>query len=240
MRALFSMLSVLTLILAAVIGPTGANAAESVLVFGGSGQLGSEVAKAVAAKGHTVTVFVRPTSKLDLLQGVKFEKIEGDVMKAADVAATLNKGKFTVVVDALANDRGGPPDFYETSEKNIAKAVKAAGVKQLILHSSVGANDSRAVYPKERLAEMVAVLDSKALGEKAAMASGVTYTIIRNASLGDPPAGGEKAKLYDDQTKFGAVSRNGLGRLTADCVANPACNNKIYHAVDDTMPVRTR
>ena len=216
-----------------------AQAAESVLVFGGSGQLGSEVVKAVAAKGDKVTVFVRPTSKLDLREGVKVDRIDGDVMKEADVAAAFKKGKFTVVVDALANDRGGPANFYEMSEVHISKAVKSAGVKQLILHSSVGAGDSRSIYPQDRLADMVAVLDSKGLGEKAAVGSGVNYTIIRNAALREAP-GPEQAKIYEDHTKFGAVSRKGLGRLTAECVGNPACNNKIYHAVDDTIPLRAR
>ena len=234
MRALISLLSVLVVSFA-----TPVKAAESVLVFGGSGQLGSEVVKAVLAKGHTVTIFVRPTSKLELLEGAKIEAIKGDVMNETDVAAAFKKGKFTVVVDALANDRGGPPDFYEVSEKHISKAVKAAGVKQLILHSSVGAGDSRAIYPKERLGEMVAVLDSKQRGEEAAVASGVSYTIIRNAALRDAP-GAEQAKLYDDHTKFDAVSRKGLGRLTAECVGVPACFNKIYHGVDDSMPMRPR
>ena len=85
---------------------------------------------------------------------------------------------------------------------------------------------------------MAPVLDSKGDGEKHLIASGVPYTIIRNAILRNAkPGEADNAKLYEDQTKFGMVTRTELARLTADCVGNKACFNKIYHAVDESMGV---
>ncbi len=220
---------------------------ETVLVFGGSGQLGAEIVRALVAKGHTVSIFVRPSSKLDRLQGVTFGQVQGDVLVEADVAKALKSAKFTVVVDALARGRsqgGGRSmesmrsdgEFYEVSERYISKAAKAAGVSQIILHSSVGAGDSRKAYPASRLAAMAAVLDAKSAGEKHVMDSGVPYTIIRNAILRNAkPGDADNAKLSEDQTKFGMVTRTELARLTAECIGNKACTNKIYHAIDEAM-----
>jgi uncharacterized protein YbjT (DUF2867 family) len=239
-------LAICTLALGALAAPAFAKP-ENVLVFGGSGQLGAEIVRALVAQGHKVSIFVRPSSKLDRLQGVAFGQVQGDVLVEADVVKALKSGKFSVVVDALARGRsqgGGrsmesmrsDTEFYEISERYISKAAKAAGVRQIILHSSVGAGDSRPAYPASRLAAMAPVLDAKAAGEKHVMDSGVTYTIIRNAILRNAkPGDADYAKLVEDKTKFGMVTRTELARLTADCIGNKACANKIYTAVDETM-----
>jgi uncharacterized protein YbjT (DUF2867 family) len=225
----------LVLATAAAAGP--AAAAEHVLVFGGSGRLGSEVVKALAAAGHQVTVFARPTSKLDRVADAGVAVVEGDVMNEADVEAAFKSSRFTAAVDALAR---GDADvaFYETSMRHIAKWAAATGVKQVILHGSVGAGDSRAIYPQSRWEVMKPTLMAKDAAEKTLMTSGVPYTIIRNAVLRDlAPGAVDAAALTDDQSKFGAVTRTGLARLTAECLGNAACANKIFHAIDPGVAV---
>jgi uncharacterized protein YbjT (DUF2867 family) len=227
---------ILALAFAIIVGAP-ARAAESVLIFGGSGQLGAEIAKVLAARGDRVSVFVRKSSNLDRLKGLAVARIEGDVTNEDDVAAALKSAKFTVVVDALGRS-GGAISIYEVSERHIAKWAKATGVRQVILHGSVGAGSSRKIYPKSRLAAMTPTLDAKEAGEKHLIASGVTYTIIRNAILRDPaPGAADCARLYEDDTKYGIVTRPALARLTAECIGNPACANKIFHAVDETIPI---
>ncbi|MDX2142961.1 MAG: NAD(P)H-binding protein [Rhodospirillaceae bacterium] len=209
-----------------------------ILVFGASGQLGSEIVKSLVGAGHDVSVFVRAGSKAERLAGLKVTTVTGDVLKDDDVAAALKAVKYATVIDALARGEAGP-EFYITSQKHIAAWAKATGVKHVILHSSVGAGASRAIYPAAMLPRMGATLDAKEAGEKALMASGVAYTIIRNAVLmphGTPATG--KAKLYDDEAKYGSVTRADLAVLTLSCIDNPGCANKIYHAVDESLPVR--
>ena len=93
--------------------------------------------------------------------------------------------------------------------------------------------ESRTIYPESRWPSMQEVLTAKDAAERLLVASGVPYTIIRNAVLrNDAPGVREKAELTTDQKRFGAVTRSGLGRLTAECALNPACTNRIFHAVD--------
>jgi hypothetical protein len=64
----------------------------------------------------------------------------------------------------------------------------------------------------------------------------VTYTIIRNVTLRDLPAAApDETRLFEDQKKFGVVSRRGLARLMRQCASDRACANKIYHTVDESM-----
>jgi uncharacterized protein YbjT (DUF2867 family) len=224
-------------VLAACATAAETQAKETVMVFGGSGQLGSEIVRAVAARGDAVTVFVRPSSDLKRVEGVQVKTLTGDVLNAEDVMAAMKAARPTVVVDALARGKADA-SFYDVSERNISTAAKAAGVKQIILHSSVGAGSSRKIYPKSRLAAMTPVLDAKTAGEDHVIASGVAYTIIRNGILRDPqPGTADGAKLYEDDTKYGVVTRPQLARLTAECIGNKSCFGKVYHAVDEGLPI---
>ena len=206
-----------------------------ILVFGGSGQLGAEIAKELAGDGHYVHVFVRPSSDRRRLAGQPIEWAVGDVLVEEDVKRALQAQRYAIVINALGRSESGV-EFYATSGRWIAKWAKATGVKQVVLHSSVGVGQSAAAYPAGRLAAMQALFVAKESAERDLIDSGVTYTIIRNAVLRDPPAGTRSnAKLYEDQTKFGAVSRRGLAQLTAECIDNDACANRIFHAVDEGM-----
>jgi nucleoside-diphosphate-sugar epimerase len=50
-----------------------------VLVTGANGFTGSHTARLLAEKGHEVRALVRPSSKTDLLEGVSFERFDGDL-----------------------------------------------------------------------------------------------------------------------------------------------------------------
>ena len=218
----------------AQVGPTHA----SVLVFGGSGRLGSDIVRDLLDGGYRVTVFLRKTSDRSRLTGLDVAVIEGNALEEADVKRALETGHFQVVVNALGRSEQDV-SFYETSGKLIARWSAATKVAQVILHSSVGVGESRGVYPSDRVGAMSPLMQSKGSAEQALIDSGVSYTIIRNAILRDlPPGTVDHASLTEDQHAFGPVSREGLARLTRECVDNPACSRRIFHAVDGTMVVR--
>ncbi|MBU3672416.1 MAG: NAD-dependent epimerase/dehydratase family protein [Sinobacteraceae bacterium] len=210
----------------------------SVLVFGGSGQLGSLVVRAALAEGHKVSVFARETSNMQRLEGLPVTVIRGDVREAADVDRALKSQSFDVVVDALGRSESGV-EFYEQAAGHITRAAAATRVKHLIHHGSVGAGESRAAYPANLLPERNALLLSKGAAEKLVRDSGVPYTIIRNAVLRPLPAGqADRAELFEDPLAFGAVSREGVARLTVQCFRDPRCRNRTFHAIDAGLAYR--
>ena len=233
LRALGAALALITLPGAALADPADGD----ILVFGGTGQLGSDIVKELVEAGHAVTVFARPTSDRARLEGLDVSYVIGDATVEADVEAAFEAAKFRVVIDALAR-RGAPVSFYEATGELLAKWAAATGVEQAILHGSVGAGESQPAYPQERWPRMKATMAAKTAQENALIDSGVPYTIIRNAQLprhGTPATG--KAQLFEDQMKYGKVTRADLAKLTLQCVDNPECLNKIYHAVDESLSV---
>ena len=216
-------------------GSTKASADESasVLVFGGTGRLGSEVVKALLEAGHAVTVFARPSSSRQRLEGLPVQAVLGDVLDAEQVTRGVAEAAPDVVVDALG--RGDAPvSFYADSARNIAQAATAAGVKQLILHGSVGAGESAAVYESGRYGRMRKLFEAKTAGENAVKDSGTPYTIIRHLRLlshGTGPS--EGIELVADETVRGTVTRVDLGKLTVQCVLKERCFNQILHARSD-------
>lgn len=215
---------------------TKAQANEGVLVFGGTGQLGIEIVMDLVDAGEDVTVFVRPTSDRSKLKPMGVSFVTGDVLNEADVEAALKSGPFRVVIDALARDGDVAPEFYIDSMDYIANWSRETGVKQVVLHGSVGAGLSRPVYPEDRWDRMGATITAKDYGERHLIESGAPYTIIRNLVLlpADVKESGA-AMITTNQLKRGAVTRDGLARLTMECLDNEACINEIYHAVDEEV-----
>lgn len=226
----------LTLLAALTAWTLPASANEGVLVFGGTGQLGAEVVKDLVAAAEDVTVVVRATSNRSALEPLGVSFVVADVLDKAEVSAAFQSGPYRVVVDALARDGDTAPDFYIDSMDYMAAAAAETGVKQFILHGSVGAGLSRPVYPQERWEVMGPTIQAKDFGERYLMESGVPYTIIRNLVLLplEVTESGEAA-ITTDQTKRGVVTRDGLARLTVECLDNEMCINEIFHAYDDAI-----
>lgn len=210
---------------------------NQVLVFGGTGQLGSAVVRELVAAGYPVTVFARPASDRTRLDGVKVSYLTGDILDAAQVRAAFDGRDFRTVVDATA--RGTADDeFYPTAMANIIAGAKTGGVRQIILHGSVGAGDNIERFPQANFGRMRSTLAAKGRAERLLIDSGIAYTIIRNGILlpADlPPT--RTARLSTDQGLMRKVRRADLGLLTVLCVGNPDYMNGIWHAIDDSLDV---
>ena len=143
----------------------GPNKSRTVLVFGGSGQLGAEIVRELVGEGHDVFVFLRASSDRSRLRGLPVQLLEGDALVEADVRRALATTRFDDVVNALGRSESGV-EFFATTGRNIVKAAKEAGVARIILHSSVGVGASRAVYPVERWPSMANLMRAKESAER--------------------------------------------------------------------------
>ena len=136
----------------------------STLVTGASGFLGSHVARQLAARGEPVKVLLRPTSQTRALEGLRVERVPGDLRDLASLDRALVRVDrvFHVAADYRLWARR-PREIYEsnvTGTKNLLKAARRAGVK-LFVHTSTVATVAvdRPALPDERtesaLEEMV-------------------------------------------------------------------------------------
>jgi len=211
----------------------GNNGAD-VLVFGGTGRLGAPIVRLLVEAGHPVTVFVRPTSDCSRLAGLEVSYVTGDLMDTDSVVAAVDGRTFRIVIDATARDAGGDL-FYPAAMRNILQAVAGSHVRQLILYGSVGAGENMKQFPNLGFERMRDVMEAKGEAEALLKAGGIDYTIIRSGIVkvdGTPATG--TARLTENERVLCTVTRPDLAALAMQCLDNPACMNKTFHAVDDS------
>lgn len=224
--------------------PTASLASEdSILVFGGTGRLGAPIVRLLLQVGEDVTVFARKDSTKERLAGLKVDYVTGDLTDEKSVTAAFDSKHFRVVIDASAQrgESSKIPRFYETIAGFMVKHARRTGVKQLILHGSIGAGDNIKEVPFLKSYPQTPNMIDKGVAEKVIIGSGIPYTIIRNGLIPlDPqPPATEHAFLTTDLSTFGEVTRDDLAILTLDVMDNPARINKIYHAIVPTLKLRT-
>ncbi len=214
--------------------------AEGVLVFGATGQLGAPHVRVLLERGEKVIVFHRPTSVFKRLEGLDYEAVAGDLLDGATVLAAMEQTRPRVVIDTSARRgarmRAGQ-SFYTPAMQNIVAAAQATDVQQIIIHSSIGVRGSAAFLEEEYGYDTNSpnMLD-KAQAEVELEKSGLNYTIVRNGLLEHEPAPATgRGRLTEDQNSFGRITRTDLARITLECMDNPECFGKIYHALDEGL-----
>jgi dihydroflavonol-4-reductase len=124
-----------------------------VLVTGGHGFIGSVVVRTLIKEGATVRCLVRASSKLDRLDGLAFERAEGDVRDPASLRQALEGCDGAIHLAGLSSwDLIDSPAMKEVTEggtRNLLEAAQAAGVKKVVFCSSataVNASDEPRVF----------------------------------------------------------------------------------------------
>lgn len=214
-------------------------AQRDILVLGGTGQLGTEIVRQLAATGTArITVFAREGSDRGPLAGLPVSYVLGDLTREADVAAALRSRRFDVVVNAVRVE-DGDIHFYEKILTPLARLARETGVGQIIHHGAVGAGANAAKFTSlgwDRVPGLLDRLKDQGIGEQQLRDSGVPYTIIRNARLypdGTPSTG--KAELTEDDSVLTPMTRADLARFTVRCLGNADCHNKTYHVRDASL-----
>jgi uncharacterized protein YbjT (DUF2867 family) len=234
------LLYLLILCVAGGVPAMAAPAAEPVLLFGATGQLGSEIARELVAAGHPVTAFVRAGSDRSRLGDLPVQFVVGDLLEQDDVTRALAGARYRIVIDASARG-GAADDFYPRAMRHIVTAARAHGAPRILLHGSVGAGENMALFPQAPFGRMAATLAAKGEAEKILEDSGLDWAIIRNGILmpaGTPATG--KALLSADQRLMRSVTRADLARLTVECLAAEDCFGHVWHAVDESLPFPDR
>lgn len=113
------------------------------LVTGGTGFVGSHLVRALLSRGEPVRCLVRKESRGENLEGLKVERVVGDLRDPESVRRAV-KG-CERVFHCAADYRLGVPRPQELFESNVTgtrhvlQAATDAGVKRIVYTSSVGA-----------------------------------------------------------------------------------------------------
>lgn len=113
------------------------------LVTGGTGFVGSHVARALGQRGYGVRILRRTTSRLDAIADLDCEHAVGDMMDPESLAAAMQGVDWVFHTAAVADYwRSDPARIYAVNvdgTRNVLLAAETAGVKRVIFTSSAAA-----------------------------------------------------------------------------------------------------
>ncbi len=116
--------------------------AETVLVTGATGFIGSSLCRGLAEAGYRVRALHRRTSDLTALRGQPVETVVGDILDPASLRPAVAGADLVFHAAARSDywkDPRGVVEAAVTGTANVVEAARAAGVRRLVLTSSVAA-----------------------------------------------------------------------------------------------------
>ncbi|MEQ1801615.1 MAG: SDR family oxidoreductase [Gammaproteobacteria bacterium] len=167
--------------------------------------------------------------------GADFAWVAGDVTKPATLGPAL-AGVSLVVVTIGGTERSGPnsPEFVDYGGvKNLTDAARAAGVRQLVLESSMGVGSGGGLLGMLLNLLSGDALKWKAKGEAHLRASGVPYTIVRPGGLTDDPGGQTGIDLQQGDEGSGRIPRADVAAVMIAALDNPAALRKTFEVISD-------
>ena len=113
----------------------------TILVTGAAGFVGSHVARQLAGTGQSVRVLIRPNSNLRSLEGLRAERIEGDLRDAGSLERAMKgvRRVFHVAADYRLWARH-PEEIYESNVEGTRRLFEIAareGVERIVYTSTV-------------------------------------------------------------------------------------------------------
>ena len=145
-----------------------------VLVVGGTGTLGRQIARRALDNGHQVRCMVRTPRKASFLQEWGCELTRGNLLQPDSLDYALDG--VDAVIDAATSRPDDPKSIYVTDwdgKVNLLRACERADVKRYVFLSLLGAHRHRSVP----------LMDIKACTENFLESSDFDYTILQGAAF---------------------------------------------------------
>jgi putative NADH-flavin reductase len=205
-----------------------------VLVIGASRGIGIETVRALLAADKSVRAMARNARDIPI-DDTRLEKLDGDALDKAAVERAL------LGVDAVIQSIGVAiaPEailkgttLFSRSTRILVDAMRARGVRRLIVVTGFGAGDSRGkggfLYASVMfLLLLKRIYDDKDVAEQIVRASAFDWTIVRPGVLTNGPATGRYEVLADPASwRAGMISRADVADFLAKEVDSAAYLHK--------------
>ncbi|MEM1045513.1 MAG: NAD(P)H-binding protein [Pseudomonadota bacterium] len=213
------------------------NGPKRVFVLGATGTIGQATVRALVRRGHDVVCFLRhragPSSgkghDIAAEPGGTVTIRYGDVTDPASLEHDGFQGEhFDALVSCMASRTGAPRDAWAIDHQAHMDAMAAAGrhgVTHIVLLSAICVQKPLLAFQHAKLAI-----------EKSLAESGLTYSIVRPTAYFKSLAGqidrlrnGKPFLVFGDGnlTACKPIGADDLGRYLAECLDDPARQNKI-------------
>lgn len=208
-----------------------------VFLVGATGTIGRATARALAERGHEVVCFVRSRSdpSVEHAGHERLRRLAGAEIRFGDVTDPVSLARdgfrderFDALVSCLSSRTGAPADAWaidHDAHLTMLDAAKAAGVPHGVLLSAICVQRPRLAFQHAKLAF-----------ERALIASGLDYTIVRPTAYFKSLSGqvdrvtrGKPWLLFGDGalTACKPISDGDLAHYLVDCVEDADRRNRV-------------
>lgn len=193
-----------------------------ITVVGGSSGTGAQVVKLAAQKGHDVSCVSRSgaTELPDGVRDIKADALETDAIRSAVAGADA-------VVVTVGGAKGQSRHRAQVT-RSVVAAMQDAGVRRLIVQSSLGVGDSMQLMPgPARLfarVVMATALADHAEQEAVVAESSLDWTVVRPGGLSSGPATGDylAQESADGRPMKGMIARADVAAHIVSILDDPA------------------
>jgi len=196
------------------------NSTMQVLVIGGTGTLGRQIAKNAIDAGHKVRCMVRKPKAASFLQEWGCELTRGNLINKEDIEYALDG--VDAVIDAATSRPDDPRSVYEIDwdgKLNLFNACESLNVKRVIFLSILLTEKFR----------NVPLMDIKFCSEKLLEKSDLEYTIFKCAAFMQGVIGQFAIPVLDSQavwmsgtpTKIAYMNTQDMAKVIVSAVNNP-------------------
>ncbi len=211
-----------------------AEAPQTILVAGATGNIGRFVVADLLARGHRVRGLTRAPGKASE-RVPQAEWVGGDLRDRASLVPAVD-GVDAIVFVAGARSWSDPSNsakkIYFEGVEHLAQLGHAAGARRMVLVSSAGTERG---WPgaSDHLRD---VLRWKARGETSLRASGMEFAILRPLGMDDGPGGkfGIALTQGDAVRSRVSISRADLAAVTVEAVFSPHARNASFELFNAT------
>jgi len=191
--------------------------------------------RVLVERGHEVVCFVRPprSQGRPIVSSVDIDGVTGASIRVVDFANAesieregFRGERFDAVVSCMASRTGAPADAWAIDHRahvNVLEAAQSAGVAHFVLLSAICVQKPVLAFQHAKLAF-----------ERALIASGLTYSIVRPTAFFKSLSGqiervrrGKSFLVFGDGTLTACkpISDGDLATYLADCLEEPRLRN---------------
>ena len=207
-----------------------------VVVAGASGRTGRLVLEQLRRDPRfAIRPMARDVAAARRAIGNDYAWVAADVTRPATLGP-LMAGASLLIVTIGATDRSGPnsPEFVDYGGvKNLTDAARAAGVRQVVLESSMGVGSGGGLLGLVLNLLSGDALEWKAKGEAHLRASGVPYTIVRPGGLTADPGGQTGIALQQGDQGSGRIPRADVAAVMIAALDNRDALRKTFEVISD-------
>ena len=205
---------------------------DGILLFGGTGRTGLEVAKILAGRGDSLTAVARAASNKAGLEALDIDILDGDALDRDAISAAFASKPFRAVISTIGGKRGQPgPRPDQQGIEYIVDIAKEKGVQRMLMVTMIGAGDSKKVVSPKVIEVLGEAIEAKTRAEEYLANSGLDYTILRPGGLTGEAATGTGAKT-EDHGVMGVITTGDLARLVVECLDDDSTIGHTYHTTD--------